>query len=402
MSILTGPQLHLVGSAQYDAVRRRRGMLFLGLASAAVAFTSMMQLGLNDNFLFDVMHITGFQKGLLEAYRESCGIFAFGFLALLAGLAEPLIGAAMLVVFAIGIGAYAEVQTFLWLVLVSMVWSQGMHIWMPLPNSMVLALAEPGQTGRRLGQLQAYGAIGSVAGLVAALLLTLLKVSPRPIYLIAGAAAILGALACLGVPRDIKTPGPRMVFRRKYWLYYLMSFMEGWRKQIFIAFAGFLLVSHYHTPLRTMLFLWMAVQMLSWVTSPLVGRMIDRYGERRILMFYYTGMTVFFTGYAVIRDPYMLYGLFIIDNAFFVFGMALTTYVRRIAPVAEHTSTLSLGVAMNHIAAVAMPLVGGFLWKYLGYEWVFLSGSVAAAISIVTASWVPRHMAESPEVPAAA
>ncbi len=120
------------------AAQRRRGMLFLGIACGAVALTSMMQLGLNDNFLFDVMHINGFQKGLLEAYRESCGIFAFGFLALLAGLAEPLIGAAMLVFFAVGIGAYAEVHTYLWLVLVSMVWSQGMHIWMPLPNSMVL------------------------------------------------------------------------------------------------------------------------------------------------------------------------------------------------------------------------------------------------------------------------
>ncbi len=191
-----------------------------------------------------------------------------------------------------------------------------------------------------------------------------------------------------------------MVFRRTYFLFYLMCFMEGWRKQIFIAFAGFLLVSQYHTSLRTMLCLWMGVQMLSWVTSPAVGRLIDRYGERRILMFYYTGMTVFFTGYATIRNPYLLYGLFVIDNAFFVFGMALTTYVRRIAPIVEHTPTLSLGVAMNHVAAVAMPLVGGFLWKYLGYQWVFLSGTVAAAISIVTASWVPRHMPETAEGPA--
>ncbi len=378
---------------------RRRGMLFLGFAVAAVAFTVMIQLGLNDNFLVEDLGLNGLQKGILEAYRESCGIFAFGFLAILAGLAEPLIGAAMLVIFGIGLGAYAGVHSFFWLAIISMVWSQGLHVWMPLPNSMVLSLAEPGQTGRRLGQMQAAGAVGSVLGLSAALLLTLGHVPIRPIYIVAGAVAILGAAACLAVPRDIKTPGPRLVFRRKYSIFYMLSFLEGWRKQIFMAFAGFLLVSQYHTSLRTMLCLWIAVQALGWVTSPAVGKLIDRIGERRILMFYYSSLTLFFCGYAVIRNPYFLYALFLIDNAFFVFGMALTTYVRRIAPASEHTPTLSLGVAMNHVAAVMMPLLGGFVWKYLGYQWVFVVGAVSASASVVAASRVPRHQPESDDEP---
>lgn len=377
--------------------RRRRGMFFLAMASACVGFTIMIQIGLNDNFLFEELKIAADQKGILEAFRESCGIWALGLLALIAGLAEPLIGAAMLVLFGAGLAGYAWVpapapgsHTFFWLVAVSVIWSQGLHIWMPLPNSMAMSLAEPGQTGRRIGQLQAAGAIGSAIGLIGAFGLTFIKMPMRPMYVAAGAVCILGALACLGVPRDIKTPGPRLVMRRAYWRYYLLSFLEGWRKQIAIAFAGYLLVAEYRTPLRTMLILWIGVQLAGWLVSPRVGRIIDRIGERPVLMFYYATLVVFFCGYAFIPNKYVLWGVFVLDNTFFVLAMALTTYVRHIAPPSEHTPTLSMGVAMNHVAAVTMPLVGGFVWKYFNYKWTFAIGAAAAALSILAAMRLPQ------------
>jgi MFS family permease len=376
--------------------RRRRGRFFLGLAVGAVGFTIMLQIGLNDNFLVEELGVTPAQKGILEAFRESCGIWALGFLALIAGLAEPLIGALMLVLFGVGLACYAivpapgsGVDTFFWLVVVSVIWSQGLHIWMPLPNSMMLSLAEPGQTGRRLGQLQAAGAIGSAIGLVGALGLTFLKVPMRPMYVAAGAVCVLGAVACLGVPRDIKTPGPRFVLRKAYWRYYMLSFLEGWRKQIAIAFAGYLLVFEYGTSLRTMLLLWIGVQLGGWWASPRIGRIIDRIGERPVLMFYYATLVVFFCGYAFVHNKYLLWGVFLLDNTFFALAMALTTYVRHIAPASEHTPTLSMGVAMNHVAAVAMPLVGGYVWKYFNYKWTFAIGAIAAAVSILAASSLP-------------
>ncbi|KKL76385.1 hypothetical protein LCGC14_2045440, partial [marine sediment metagenome] len=289
---------------------------------------------------------------------------------------------------------YAAVHDYFWLVMASLVWSQGLHVWMPLPNSMALAVAEPGRAGYRLGQIRAAGAVGAAAGLGAALVMNWLGVTIRPIYVVAGAAAIVAAVACLSLPRDIKTPGPRLVFRRRYGLYYLLCLLEGWRKQIFIAFAGFLLVTVYETPLSRMLLLWMISQGIAWAASPLAGRLIDRVGERRVLVFYFGCLTVFFIGYAVTDNLCALYYLFVIDNAFFVFAMALTTYVSRIAPPSEHTATLSMGVAMNHVAAVTMPLVGGLLWKYAGHEWVFLVGALAAALSILVALRVPAPDAE--------
>jgi MFS family permease len=71
--------------------------------------------------------------------------------------------------------------------------------------------------------------------------------------------------------------------------------------------------------------------------------------------------------------------------------MGLTTYVCRLAPTAEHTATLSMGVAMNHVAAVAMPLTGGVLWATLGHRWTFMVGILAAALSVLAVLRLPKH-----------
>ena len=389
---LENPEVELIAAEDRQLAHRARGLFFVSLACGAVGFAMALQMGLNPNFLADVLKISGQQVGLLEAARESCGIFALGLLALLAGLGEPLVGAVVLVVFALGLGGYGLIPpAYSWVVLLSLVWSQGLHIWMPLPNSMTLALAEPGRSGHRMGQVQAAAAVGFGLGLVTALVLNRCHVPIQPMYFVAGIAGLLGAIACLGIPRAIKTPGPRLVVRRQYALYYLLCFLEGWRKQVAIAFAGFLLVKQFGASLETMLLLQLAVQVISYCVSRPVGKLIDRVGERTILTFYYCCLTVFFIGYATLRTRWALYGLFVLDNAIFVLGMAVTTYVGHIAPREEHTPTLSMGVAMNHVAAVSMPLIGGLIWNLWGYQWTFAIGALAALLSVLLVRFVPKH-----------
>jgi predicted MFS family arabinose efflux permease len=373
------------------AAHRRRGLFFLGWAVAGAGVTMALQMGLNANFLWEQIGISGQQLGFLEAARESCGITAFLLLALMASLAEPLVGSAMLILVAVGLGAYFRAGSFTQIVLLSLIWSQGLHIWMPLPSSMTLALAEPGRAGYRLGQIQASSVVGFGTGLAAAYVLTRLGVPMRPLYLVAAAAAVMAAVACLGIPRQIRASRAPLVLRRRYGLYYLLCLLEGWRKQISISFATYMLVKVYGAPLTHMLLLSGCVQAIGYFASPAVGKLIDRIGERKILLFYYSCLTVFFVGYATIPNRAVLYALYVVDNAFFVFALALTTYVNRIAPSNEHTSTLSMGIAMNHVAAVLMPLVGGLLWSRLGYSWAFLTGVVAAGGSILAALRVRRH-----------
>jgi predicted MFS family arabinose efflux permease len=372
---------------------RHRGLLFVGAAAAAVGFALTLQLSMNSNFIVGEIGVSGFQAGLLEAVRESCGIAALGVFAILAGLAEPAIASIVLVLVCVGLGSYAFAPGYAWVMGMSVVWSLGLHVWMPLPNSMTLALAESGKAGMRLGQIGAANALGAAGGLALALVLTLAGVRIRPLYIAAGLAAGIGALACLGVPRNIKTPGASLVFRRKYLTYYLLNFLEGWRKQIAICFAGFLLVNVYHTSLLEMLLLWSGIQAIGYFAFPRVGRLIDRVGERRILTLYYMLVTLFFIGYAFIQSRYFLYAIFVVDGATFVFATGLTTYVNKIAPKEEHTPTLGMGVAMNHIASVTMPFLGGILWTTLGFRWAFLIGLPAAAASILVVRRLPGKAA---------
>ncbi|OHB56752.1 MAG: hypothetical protein A2Y07_11825 [Planctomycetes bacterium GWF2_50_10] len=337
-------------------LHRERSIRFLCFAAAAVGFALILQIGLNANFAVEQMRLTGLEQGMLEAFRETCGIFALGILILIAGLAEPVIAAMALVLFGVGLASVAFVHQYYWLVIINVIWSQGLHVWFPLPNSMGLALAEPGQQGKRLGQIQAWGALGSAAGLFAAYGLTQAGVAIRPLYILAGSAAIIAAACCMFIPKQIRSARPRLVIRKEYGLYYLLNFFEGWRKQIFLAFAGYLLVFKYGTSLKTMLVLWMIVQLVGWFSSKAVGRLIDRVGERKVLVFYYGFMTVCFIGYAVISNKYLLYGVYLLDSCFFVFAMAITTYIGKLAPTNEKTLTLSTGIAANHIAAVSMPL----------------------------------------------
>jgi MFS family permease len=376
-----------------DASLHRRSLLFLGLAVAGASFAMAIQMGLNTNFLVEEIGVNAEQQGRLEACRETCGITAFLVLAALAGFAEPLVGAAMLVLLALGLAAYSLVHEFTWVIVLSLVWSQGLHVWMPLPNSMTLALAEPGRAGHRLGQIAAAGSAGFGLGLAASFILSLVGVGMRPMYIVAGGAAVCGAAACLGIYRKVKTPGPRLVFKRKYGLYYLLSFLEGWRKQIFLCFAPFLLVKVYETDLRHMLVLWGIIQVIGYFASPRVGRLIDRVGERRVLLTYYASLIAVFIGYAFIPNKYVLYGLFVADSVLFMAAMALTTYVNRIAPKTEHTQTLSMGIAMNHVGAVSMPFVGGLLWTYFGQQWTFMIGALAVILSLLVTLRVPRHTA---------
>jgi hypothetical protein len=393
------PESEILSPAQ-----RRRGLLFLWLTCAAVGVVMALQMGLNANYVREELHLAAHQQGILEAVRESCGFWALGGLALLAGLAEPIVAMVMLLLLSVGLGGYWHVDSLPGVIGASLVWSFGLHVWMPLPHSMTLRLAEKGSEGRRLGQVRAAGAAGFAGGLIIALGLILLHdrgvrigLSLRQLYLVAAGAGVVAASLCLGIPRKMGTPGPRLVLRWRYRLFYLLNFLEGWRKQIFVAFAGYLLVDRYGAQLWEILLLTLAVQAISYFASPWVGRLIDRVGERPVLIGYFATLVIFFLGYAWIDSREVLFAIFIADNAMFVMTMALTTYAGRISPPSEYTAMLGMGVAMNHVAATTMPLVGGFLWLWLGYQWTFYAGAAAAVISIPVAMRISPRPKARPE-----
>lgn len=360
------------------------------LLAAAVASQGIffgVQLSLFYNFVVDRIGIEPHELGSVEALREVPGFLNVLFLAAMIRFAPPIVGAVSLGIMGLGIMAYASVTSVLGLALYSLVWSVGFHCWIPLEQAMALTFSPEGDKGRYLGQLRS---VNSFAWLltIGACNLVYDYVGYEGLFVMAGVATILGGVAIAFADRR-KPPVQRgFVLRRRYNLYYALNFLQGLRKQVFITFAIFALVKVHGMPVTTTLKLVFLNQLLITVTASWMGRLVDRYGERAMLSVSYVGLAIVFFGYATIDHRPTLYVLYCVDNLIFFGGIALTTYLHKVAPAEDLKPTLSMGVTMNHVAAVAAPLIGGFAWRAFGYEVIFMAGSILAVVSLIVSQWI--------------
>jgi predicted MFS family arabinose efflux permease len=180
----------------------------------------------------------------------------------------------------------------------------------------------------------------------------------------------------------------RFLLHRRYTVYYLLIFLQGARKQLFLMFAVWLLVKGHGVHREMILTLMIINQVLALLTAPTMGRIVDRFGERSTLTVSYVALTAIMCGYAFIQQTSLLYGLYVLDSLLFVGGIALTTYLNKIAPKEDIRPTLTMGVTMNHIPSVLVPLVGGLLWEHVGATTVFLMGGAFALTSLIVTQWV--------------
>jgi len=354
-----------------------------------------MQSSTYNNFLVEEIGVRPEQLGILESIRETPGFLTAFISGLTVKLAQPVLAGISLLLVGLGIGNYVHVYHLLPLIYWSLVWSTGLHSWMAILPSMSLSLSEKGRAGRRLGQISATAALATVSGLGLVYLLSL-RIGYRLIFLLAGIIIIAGAATVINISRSI-TPAvrPRFVLRRKYRLYYWLTFLEGCRKQVFITFALFTLVKIFHLRVRDIAILMIINSLVNFFAAPWIGRGIDIWGERKILTLNYTGLIFIFLGYALIPRVTILCSLYLLDNFFFLFSMALTTYLHKIASPEDIAPTLAMGVTMNHVAAVIVPVSGGLIWKAFGYQAAFLGGALVVLISLLVAQKV-RPLTVSP------
>lgn len=372
-----------------------RSFAMLAIAVAGVGFFFGVQMTLFNNFIVERLGIEAHELGYVEALREVPGFLNVLFVALMIRWAPPLVAAAALGVMGLGLAGYLWVDSVLSLALLSLVWSVGFHCWLPLEQAMGLTYSPEGAKGKWLGRLRS---VHSAAWLfsIGACMVLLRYVGYQALFVLAGAVTLVGGLALLFASRQRPAePEPRFVFRRKYGLYYALNFLQGCRKQMFITFAIFALVKVHGMPVETTMVLVLINQFLITVSSPYLGRLVDRFGERIMLSASYLGLVFVFAGYAMIDHRPTLYVLYCIDNLIFFGSIALNTYIYRIADRADLQSTLSMGVTMNHLAAVAAPLLGGLAWYHFGYEVIFVAGSVLAFISLIVSQWVTPAVDEA-------
>jgi hypothetical protein len=236
-----------------DAAARKRAIVLLGVAVFTVSVGMNVHMAMNVNFIDAVLGATPFQQGYLEAIRESCGIVSFLAVALLAGRSEPRIATVMVLLVGGGLASYGGISAIWQLILLSLVWSFGLHVWMPVSRSMQIALARAGREGSIQGRFHSVGAAGVLLALgLVYLLRTVAGLSMGQLFCIAGLTTAVGALPLFLMPAMRSKRSERMPFRRitakGYRLFCGLELLDGMRKQIFLLFAVLTLVRERNTP----------------------------------------------------------------------------------------------------------------------------------------------------------
>ena len=351
--------------------------------------------GVSTNFFVDVLGLSGSQVLALAGIREIPGLLLMGIAAFLVRLPVSRRAAGALVLMGLGYGLYSVVQSYSGLIAMALLASIGFHNWMPMQSALSLGLSAKRHTGRVMGSLSSVGALASITGMaIIALLSPRLTLRAFPAF--GGAAMMIGGLLLLKLPknlRDGKRREPRLLLRRRYWLYYVLILFEGSRTQVFAAFGTLVLVQSYELgPQQISLVLGLS-GLVSFLVVPQLGRLIDRWGERATLSVGYVALAMCFVGYATVRDGWFLSGMLILINLLVTLSMGLSTYVNRIAPPGELSPTLAAGVSVNHITSVSMSFVAGALLPIVGYQTLAWGAAAIIFLSVPFALAIPARPA---------
>jgi len=369
--------------ATKDLKRALLATLFFGAASGI--FTATL-----NNYLAEVHHLGAEARGWLELPRELPGfliMFVAG--AMLTVFRETQMAAAAMLFTALGaIGLGYLAPTHAALVVFIVIWSLGDHIIFAVEGPIGLKLAQGGKEGRRLGQFGGARNLGTILGVgVIFILASTLGDRFSLFYAVAaGSALVAGVLyAGLDVGRG-DAPSRRLVFKKKYRLFYVISALFGIRKQIFLAFGAWVLVEIHGVSVSTIALLYFIAATLGVILRPLLGEVVDWLGERTVLAadellllgicLTYAFAGEIFSGNGVLLA---LYGAYILDIILFALRVARTTYLKKIADdPADITPTISMGITIDHAVAMTLPILSGYIWEAYGFQWVFiLAGSIA-------------------------
>jgi predicted MFS family arabinose efflux permease len=205
------------------------------------------------------------------------------------------------------------------------------------------------------------------------------------IYLFIGAMIIAAGLwGFLQEPtdREIVPQHKKMIFRKAYWLFYFLTFMGGARRQIFMAFAVFLLVKKFQFSIHEVTALFVINNAINYFLSPLIGKAIIRFGERKVLSLEYASLIFIFLAYATVESKTVVALLYILDHIFFNFAIAIRTYFQKVSDPRDIAPSMAVGFTINHLAAVFLPAVGGLLWM-IDYRIPFLAGACLSLVSLI-------------------
>lgn len=372
---------------------RSPAMLLMVMAAATQLGFASWSTAIN-NFAVSMAGFTGLEIGIQQSVREIPGLLAFSVVAVLLVVREQRLAYLSLVLLGVGVALTGFFPSFAGILATTLLMSIGFHYYETVAQSLALQWLPKTEAPSILGRVLAAGA---VAQLVAYGLIFLcwkwLDLSFEIVFLVAGLATVAVAVfAWAAFPRFEQLVPQRksLVLRRRYWLYYALVFMAGARRQIFVVFAGFLMVERFGFAVDEIAALFLINCVANMVLAPRIGDFIGRVGERQALTVEYVGLILVFVAYAFVSNAWVAGGLYVVDHLFFALAISYRTYLQKIADPADIAPTSGVSSTINHIAAVVIPVAFGALWL-VSPKAVFLAGAGMAVVSLVLARFVPRH-----------
>ncbi|MBT3707190.1 MAG: MFS transporter [Proteobacteria bacterium] len=369
--------------------------------AGAVPLSFATWQALLNNFAIERAAFSGAEIGILQSLREVPGFLAFAVVFLLYVLREQHIALVSLTLLGIGTAVTGFFPSVLGLYLTTVFMSVGYHYYETIQTSLSLQWVDKQNAPEVLGRIIAVGAFTSILTFGAIwLAFDFAQLDFVIVYLIAGGATLGIVIVCSlffpTFPTRVKQVR-HMVLRKRYWLYYGLIFLSGARRQIFIVFAGFLMVEKFGYSVAAISTLFLINATLNMLFAARIGRLISVVGERAALIFEYVGLIGVFIAYAFVENSQIAAGLYIVDHFFFALAIAIKTYFQKIADPADIASSAGVSFTINHIAAVVLPAILGVLWLN-SPSLVFLIGAGLAGLSLFLSLNIPKQPAPGNEV----
>jgi hypothetical protein len=365
---------------------------FLYLFAAAVPISFAAWQAMINNFSIEQAGFTGVEIGILQSLREVPGFLAFAVVFLLVLMREQTIAFISLLALGIGTAITGMLPSVMGLYFTTVLMSVGFHYAETISQSLSLQLVSAQRLPMVLGRMMAVGSfIGLAVFAVLYIMVEWLALDYLWVYLLFGLCTlVIAAVMYFGCPHfDGEAEQHRtMVLRKRYWLYYLLTFLSGARRQIFVVFAGFLMVEKFGFTVGQMSLLFLVNGVLTIYLAPRIGRLVNHWGEKRTLTLEYAGLVCIFTAYAFAESAWFASGLYILDHVFFAMAIALKSYLKKIADPADMAATAGVSFSINHIAAVVLPFALGLVW-IVSPPLVFIIGALIAAASLLLSQMMP-------------
>ncbi|SFC00785.1 MFS transporter [Pseudoalteromonas denitrificans] len=364
---------------------------FLAIASIIMSITFAAWVAMLNNFAIEQVFFTGAEIGILQSLREIPGFLAFTAVFVLLVLIEQTFALISLCILSIGVAITGLFPSVYGLYATTVLMSIGYHYYETVNTSLSLQWFNKHEAPEKLGKLMS---IKSASHLICYGIIwfgfSIFSTDYQFMYLLVGAiGVILTFWLALTMPKFKMehVQHKKLILRKRYSLYYFLTFLSGARRQIFMVFAGFLMVEKFGYSVQNITLLFMINHIINFFLAPKIGKWISKVGERRALSVEYIGLAVVFTGYALVESADLAAILYVVDHLFFAMAIALKTYFQKIADPKDIASSAGVSFTINHIAAVVIPASFGLIWLY-DKSYVFYAGTGFALMSLIASQFV--------------